>query len=911
MQPFQIRIMIIVATLLVLLASSRTISTLVIEYQWWQELGQLPTWYSMLMYQILPATVASVVAWLTLLWAHRRGVRFAASPAAHSKIYSRIVLAVLLVAAVVLIGTSVNSEKVMAYIGSFGVETPPDTWADPVFGEELSFYLFTLPFYGQVLRYVFVLAVFSIVIFWAAGRGWQMYERVRQFRADGGAMEEFDPGPNPLLLTGATQTGFAHILASIGLLALAAWFYLGRYNLLMNQHPFMTGMDYVDEKWALPLRWVVILAALVAIPLVAQRKLKPAGILLGAALLANVAVPQAATVLIVRPNELAVEKSYIERHIEATTEAYALGSTRAQEKTFSSSQMETIDVSAHQTLVDNIRLWDWRAFNDTITQIQALRPYFRFADVDIDRYIIDGKIKQVLLSAREIDVGQLPAEARQSWVSRNLIYTHGYGVVMSEVNRTTPDGLPVLLIQDAPPQVSNKIPDIELNQAEIYYGEFTHDPVFVATDEREFDYPSGTENIYASYEGTGGFPIDSLLLRLATAIKTGQYNIVLTGLMNENSRMMIYRNVRERLDHLAPFIDWEPDPYLVITEDGRLFWIVDGYTSSDSHPYSAAVNVPTLDGRANYVRNAVKATVDAYNGTTTIYQFEEADPIVQVYRNLFPELFKDRSEMPASLRQHARYPELMFQIQAEIYRTFHMREAEVFYSKEDVWEVAQSLAGDTNTPTPMRPTYIVATLPGETEPEYLLMLPFTPRARPNLIGWMAARCDGDKLGELIFYQLSKQELVFGPSQIEARINQDQDIAKDLTLWGQQGSRVLRGDMIALPVADSFLYVESIYIQAESARMPQLRKVVLAMGNRLIYEDTFELALEQIGAGSPRTLLAAATDETAQTGAPQPSARAPDDPRGRTRRLAARVQQLRRQAEALAEELAKVEADLRQ
>ena len=908
MQPSQIRIIIIAAAVLVLLASSRTISDLVIEYQWWQEMGQLPTWYSMLMYQILPATLASIVAWLALLWAHRGGVQFAASPAAHSKIYSRIVLVALLVVAVVFIGTSVNEQKVMAYIGSFGVDTPPDPWTDPVFEEELSFYLFKLPFYGQLLRYVFVLAVFSTLIFWASGRGWQIYERLRQFRSEGGAMEEFDPGPNPLLLPGATQTSFARILASIALLALAAWFYLGRYNLLMNEHPFMTGMDYVDENVALPLRWVVILAALVAIPLVAMQKLKVAGGLLGAALLANVALPQAVSIIYVKPNELEKQEPYILRHIEATAEAYGLR-TRAQEKPFSSSQIETVDVSAHQTLVENIRLWDWRAFNDTITQIQALRPYYRFADVDIDRYIIDGKIKQVLLSTREIDVGQLPAEARQSWVSRNLIYTHGYGLVMSEVNRTTDDGLPVLLIQDAPPQV--KIPDIKLTQPEIYYGEFTHDPVFVATDEQEFDYPSGTGNIYASYEGSGGFPINSLLLRLAASISTGEYNIVLTGQMNENSRMMLYRNVRDRLDHLAPFIHWESDPYLVIAEDGRLFWMVDGYTSSDSHPYSAAVNVPALEGRANYVRNAVKATVDAYNGAATIYQFAAADPIVQVYRALFPNLFKDETEMPASLRQHARYPELMFQVQAEMYRTFHMREAEVFYSKEDVWEVAQSLAGDSNTPTPMRPTYIVATLPGETEPEYLLMLPFTPRNRPNLIGWMAARCDGDKLGELIFYQLSKQELVFGPSQIEARIDQDQEIAKDLTLWGQQGSRVLRGDMIALPVADSFLYVESIYIQAESARMPQLRKVVLAMGNRLVYEDTFELALAEISGGDVGTLLASASPEdSADTATGQPPTRAPDS-RATNRQLASRLQQLRRQAQELAEALVKVEADLRQ
>jgi uncharacterized membrane protein (UPF0182 family) len=458
-----------------------------------------------------------------------------------------------------------------------------------------------------------------------------------------------------------------------------------------------------------------------------------------------------------------------------------------------------------------------------------------------------------------------------------------------------------------------KIPDLKLTRPEIYYGELTQSPVFVSTDEREFDYPSGGDgdNVYTNYEGEGGFPINSLFLRLAAAVRMGQYNILLTGLMNEGSRMMIYRNVRERLEHLAPFIHWEPDPYLVITEEGRLVWIVDGYTASDSHPYSAPVTVASFNARVNYVRNSVKATVDAYNGTTNIYQFEQHDPIVQVYRALFPKLFKDESEMPRSEREHARYPELMFSVQAEIYRTFHMRDPEVFYSKEDVWDVAQSLAGDTNTPTPMRPTYIVATVPGETEPEFLMMLPFTPRGRPNLIGWMAARCDGEKLGELIFFQLSKQELVFGPAQIEARIDQDQNIAKDLTLWGQQGSRVLRGDMIALPVGENFLYVESIYIQAESARMPQLRKVVIALGNRLIYEDTFQMALEQLG-GGPGSLGASLVSSRASPDEPERAAAdSASREEARIRAIVQRVQALRVQAEQLADEIGKVESELRQ
>ncbi len=910
MQPSQIRLLVLLALLLFLLTGSRTIADLIIEYQWWQELGQVQTWYSMLLYQVMPAAIASLLAWVSLLWAHGRGIQMTNAGEARARFYSRMVSFGLLAPAILFIGTTIDAETIMAYVGSRGVTLPEGVWLDPVFGHNLTFYLFDLPFYKQMLRFVFMTAVFSVLVFWVTGRGWQVYERLREFRLGGGRMEEFDPGPNPLLLPGATRTNFARTLGAIGLLALALWFYLGRYSLLLNSHAFMTGMDWVDENVTLPLRWVMILGALVAIPLVARNKLKLAVAMLAAAMIANSAIPAVFQTVYVRPNELELERPYILRHIEATREAYGLRD-RTREQDFGASPSETIDVNAHGTLVDNIRLWDWRAFKDTITQIQALRPYYEFADIDIDRYMIDGKIKQVLLSPREIDVSQLPPEARQSWINPHFVYTHGYGVVMSEVNQTTDDDLPVLLIQDAPPSI--KVPDIKLERPEIYYGEVTHDPVFVNTNQKEFDYPSGDENVTSNYQGQGGFPIGSVLMRLAAAVRETQYNILLTGLTNENSRMMIHRNVRERLSHLAGFIHWDPDPYMVVDDTGRLMWIVDGYTSSNAHPYSAPLNVPGMGGPINYARNAVKATIDAYNGTTTLYVFQPDDPIIQAYRSLFPELFQDAAEMPPSLRQHARYPELMFAVQAQIYRTFHMRDPDVFYNKEDVWEVAQSLSGDAGTAAPMRPTYIVATIPGEQQPEFLLMLPFAPRGKDNLLGWMAARCDGDALGELIFFQLSKQQLVFGPNQIESRINQDQQIARDLTLWNQQGSRVLRGDMLALPVGDSFLYVESIYIQAETARMPQLRKVVLAMGNRLIYEDTFEQALDRLSDEPIRRTRVDRATLTQADGASPPTAAQP--PIGgaseqQMRSLAGRLEQLRRQAEQLVSEIGKVEQELK-
>jgi hypothetical protein len=915
MKPSQIRNVVLIVLALLLLAGSRTLANFVIEYHWWQELGQTETWISLLIYRFFPAIVASVIAWLVLVWAHRGGLQFAAAPAARFPWYGRLAPVVLLIPAIVFIGSSVDSWTVMAYVGSQGITVPPDAWTDPIFDKQLSYYLFSLPFLYLLLRFVFVTAVFAILVFWATGRGWQIFERLQRFREGGGSMEEFDPGPNPLLLAGATRTSFARVLGSLGLIAAAAWFFLGRYQLLMNEHPFMTGVDYVDENVTLPLRWVVIAAFLAAVPLLWTRRVKVAVGVVAVSLIANALVPAAVSWAYVRPSELTHQRPYIAQHITATSEAYGI-SRRTRELEFATSSVEHLAAETDQTLVDNIRLWDVRAFNDTITQIQALRPYYEFNDIDIDRYMIDGKIKQVLLAAREVDVNQVSDATRSSWPTRHLYYTHGYGVVMAEVNRTTEDGLPVLLIQDAPPEIN--VSDIQLTRPEIYYGEVTHEPVFVSTDQMEFDYPSGDENVTSNYKGTGGFPIGGLFLRLAASIREAQYNILLTQFINESSRMMLYRNVSQRLEHLAGFIHWDPDPYLVITDEGRLVWIVDGYTASDRHPYSASVFVPEFGRPINYVRNSVKAVVDAYNGMTTLYVFDEEDPIIQAYRNLFPELFKNEADMPPSERAHARYPEGLFRIQAEIYLNFHMKDPEVFYTKEDVWEVARSLSGDAGRAAPMSPTYIVTSLPDGDKPEFVLMLPFSPRGKDNLIGWMAARCDGEKLGELLFFQLSKQQLVYGPNQIESRINQDENIARDLTLWNQQGSRVLRGDILALPVEDSFLYVESIYIQAESARMPQLRKVVLAMGNRLIYEDTFELALGRLSTGRVQLSSAPALSSGVE---PSPPGEAAAEAAGQRpppgvsdaqmRELARRLRQLRDQAQQLARELEEVESDLEQ
>ena len=898
MKPAQIRNLILAALVFAVLVGSRTIANFIIEYHWWKEVEQIDTWVSILLYRIGPGAAGALVAFVVLWVAHARGLRFAGVRARDNRLYSRLAPLALAVLALFVAWTSLESWTVMGYVGSRGITLPADAWKDQVFSRSLPFYLFDLPLYSELLGFVFKLSLLCLGVFWATARGWQLAARLRRWRDSGGTPETFDLEPTALLLPGATRAGFIRVMGAILLLGFAAWVVLGNYRLLFNTHSYMTGADYTDANWTLPLRWLLAASAVAAIPLVWTARFTKALALLGIVYALHLVVPGIVRRLYVQPSAISIERTYIERHIEATQTAYGLN-RRATERPFAASSRESVDAVQNATLLENIRLWDWRAYGDTISQIQALRPYYTFPDTDVDRYTINGRIKQVLLSPREVDVRQLPAEARQSWVNPHLVYTHGFGVVVSEVNKTTADGLPVLLIENAPPEFRS--PGFQLSRPEIYYGESTHDPVLVNTGQEEFDYPSGEQNKYSKYQGTGGFPVGSLFVQLAAAVALGEPNIIFTRYFTAQSRMMIHRDVRQRLEHVASFLHWDPDPYLVITDEGKLIWIVDGYTTSRSHPYSAALPVAGLRGGANYIRNAVKATVDAYTGKIALYVFDPGDPIIQAYQNLFPTLFQPSSRMPADLRRHARYPEALFRTQAEAYRTFHMRDPQVFFGKEDVWEIARSLYGQSGKPEPMPPTYVVATLPGEREPEFVLILPFAPRGKDNLIGWMAARCDGEKLGELIFFQLSKQQLVFGPMQIESRIDQDQNISKDLSLWNQQGSRVLRGNMIALPVGDGFLYVESVYIQAVEARMPQLKKVVLAMGNRLIYRDTFEQALSELTSGAP-----AARASPAAAATPSPPAAAGQA----LPALADRLRRLREQAEVLARELLLIEKETR-
>ena len=897
------RIGILILLGLVLLGA-HSVASYTIEIEWWKELGQLSTWWSMLYYSLTPVAGATLLGFAVLWVAHARALKFARTSIAEHRIYRRISTLVLLFLGYLIAAASIDTWTVVRFAGSRGLPAATTAWHDAVFNQPLSFYLFDLPFYLLLRSYLLALVIVSILVYWVAARGWQLRYRFPDLRD----VRELDA--NFLRLEGGLESRFLRGAAVVLLLAVALRYYLGRFEMVYNEHgSFLVGIDYVDQNIGLPLQWLVIAACLAAAAFVWMGRWFLA-VTMALALVINVALPGAVSALYVRPNEISLQRPYIQSHIHATRSAFGI-EQRVKEMEFKAQPDLPIDTSLHRATLDNVRLWDWKAFHDTITQIQALRPYYVFHDSDVDRYTIDGQLRQVLLAPRELDLSQLPA-ARANWINPAFIYTHGYGLVLAPVSQITPDGLPVLLVDNAPPVV--KTASLKLTRPEIYYGEVTHEPVFVDTAQEEFNYPSGETNVSSRYQGKGGIPMSSFGMRLAAAIREGEPNILLTNYLKDRSRMMIHRKVQDRLRELAGFLEWDPDPYLVITDAGKLVWMVDGYTTSAAHPYSRTVDVADI-GRVNYIRNAVKATVDAYDGETRLYVFATDDPIVAAYRQLFPQLFHAASEMPADLRKHTRYPEILFRIQAEIYRTYHMLDPQQFYNKEDLWDLARHTTSQASGTEPVTPTYVVATLPGQDKAEFLLLVPFTPRGKDNLIGLMVARCDGEALGELDVLQLSKQKLIFGPMQVGARINQDQNISKDLSLWNQQGSQVLRGQILVLPVGDNFLYVDPIYIQATEGRMPQLKKVVLAVGDRLIYTDTYDQALAQLSGGAQQLVQQAAAAPPGQTPA-APGAAAP--PAG-DQRLQRVREHLRRYRELAAQgkwseagkELEAIEAELRQ
>jgi uncharacterized membrane protein (UPF0182 family) len=575
------------------------------------------------------------------------------------------------------------------------------------------------------------------------------------------------------------------------------------------------------------------------------------------------------TSFVVKPNELVRERPYIAHNIELTRRAYGLD--RVSRREFpAETTVEAVEPAKNQATLQNIRLWDWRALQDTLRQIQEIRTYYDFPDIDIDRYEIDGTMRQVMLATRELSVDKLPADSR-NWINEKLIYTHGYGVTMNPVNGFTPEGLPTLILSDMP--VQSTVPGLTVTRPEVYFGELTNTDVYVKTRQKEFNYPQGQTNSFTAYAGNGGIVLGGFLRRALIALDRGDAaKLPFSDDINPQSRLLMRRNLRDRVSTLAPFLTVDPDPYIVIGDDGRLSWIMDAFTVTDNYPYARHYR---LGGNLiNYIRNSVKVVIDAYDGSTTFYVFDPEDPIIAAYRRVFPSLFKDASAMPPGLRKHVRYPELLLKLQADVYGLYHMTDPEVFYNREDLWtvatEVGMNARGEQATQV-IEPNFVLMRLPGENGVEFVEILPFTPANRNNLIGWMAGRSDGAHYGTLAAYDFPKNRLVDGPLQVEARIDQNAQLSGQLTLWNQQGSHVRRGTLLVIPSGRALLYAEAIYLQAERSPMPELRLVVLALQDHLAYGPTFESAMAALFGGTAPSLGAAAASAPPAAKAPAPGA----------------------------------------
>jgi uncharacterized membrane protein (UPF0182 family) len=693
---------------------------------------------------------------------------------------------------------------------------------EQAFGKDVGFYVFVLPLL-QELRDLVV----TILFFATAAAGAIYWVR--------GAIDLRETPPR--IAPAAAAHG--SILLGLYFIQRAFGFWLARYDLLFHSNGVVFGLRYVDAVLWKPGLWLLAALALIAAAISfanftergLRRVIIAAIVSFAPSLIMNFLEP-AIERLWVKPDELRIERPYIEQNIAMTRHAYKLDGFDV--KPFGGlGDLNMTSIRQDAPTIKNIRLWDPRPLVATYRQLQEIRLYYDFKDIDIDRYTIDGNYTQVLLSAREMNVEQLPTNA-QTWVNQHLKFTHGVGLAMSPVNEKDSEGLPIFFIKNIPPSSSV---GFKIDQPSVYFGEQPDNYVVVDSATPEFDYPSGSDNVFGFYKGGGGVPVSGFLRRLLFSFFYRDINLLVTENIVSQSKIMFRRNILERISYIAPFLNLDRDPYPVV-HDGRIVWIVDGYTTSDLYPYSQRNS-----DQINYVRNSVKVTVDAYTGATEFYVADPADPVIQAWERIYPKLFKPLSAMPPDLHQHIRYPEDLFLIQADIYRTYHMTDPQVFYNREDLWGFPRETYGDQQVA--MQPYYVIMRLPGEKSAEYILMLPMVPQGRDNMISWLAARCDGSDYGHLFEYAFSKDRLFYGPYQIQARINQNPEISRQLSLWNQMGSKVLFGNLLVIPIQDSLLYVEPLYIRAENGQLPELQRVIASYSDRVVMGDTLQSTLQAL------------------------------------------------------------------
>lgn len=795
-------------------------ATLYIDYLWFSEVSYKDVWATVIYSRVWITAVTAILSSLLIFLLTGLSVRGMGKKANRAFI----AFSSLIGGALIGFGASSKWLTVLGYLNStsFGI-------ADPVFGKDIGFYFFTLPFYDLLWWVLFASFAASALLgvalrlidsgFLSVTRSDEPREMVSRLSAD-----------LPPLFP----------LGGVFFLLLSARMVLWKYSALYSAMGTVKGAGWTGIHVFIPyagaMAYISLFASLLFFIGWLKKSPKPpaAGVaIVGAAFIIGSVLSFAFQAYVVLPDESNREQPYLKESIRFTNMAYGLDSI--SDVPFpAKTDLSLADMEESQGTMQNVRLWDWQPLLRTYKQVQLIRTYYDFADADVDRYTINGSYRQVIVSAREVNPELIPD---RSWVNEHLVFTHGYGITMTPVREVTAEGLPLLYVQDIPPAS----PHFSISRPEIYFGELESHYALVNTLTKELDYPLGEENVYTTYEGGAGIPLGSFVRRLAIAMRFGSPEILVSGSLTKDSRILMNRKVVERAKKIAPFLVFDRDPYIV-THEGRLYWLLDAYSISDRYPYSE------FHGRINYIRNPVKVVIDAYDGAMSFYMIQN-EPLIETYGKIFPGVFRPIGEMPQGLRAHLRYPLDMFSVQAATYSKYHMKDPRVFYNKEDIWEIPQEMF-DADT-VEMEPSYAIMELPGIGKVEYMLFQTFTPRSKNNIIAWLAGRSDGEGYGELILYRFPKEKLVFGPMQMEARIDQDAQIAQQFALWSQAGTRVIRGHVIILPIKDSLLYIEPIYLRAEQqAALPELRRVIVMFNERLTMQPTLEEAMAVLFGGKP-------------------------------------------------------------
>ncbi len=827
----------IIALLAALVAIGSAITPFYVDLLWFGEVGYKPIFLKNLFTGIALGSAAGLVFFLfiyaNLLITRRLAPRYwnvSTQPVLEKirQFFRKAAMWVILgTSAIIAFMAGLTASRQYDTVLKFLNSTPFGT-KDPVFNIDIGFYVFQLPFYHFIFGWIVALLITTAIA-------------VAVIYLFDGSIEVRPSGVRPLPHVKAHLS----VLLALFLANLAFNYRLQMYDLLYSARGVVSGASYTDVHANLPVLWILLVAAIVSAFIVLlninfKGWLYPAigvGILVVTSLLVGTFYPAFVQKYRVEPNELIFETPFIKRSIEFTKKAYGLD--KVQTTDFKIDNALTLpDIKNSTATVDNIRLWDWRPLLDTYRQVQEIRPYYVFNDVDVDRYEIDGEKRQVVLAARELSTDKL-GEGKSSWVNKHMIYTHGYGVTMNAVNEVSSEGLPEFLIKDLPPVTKSK--DLEITRPQIYFGEMAKqdDYAIVNTGNAEFDYPAQDKNVNTKYKGDGGFTVGSFLKKAALAYNFNDVNLLISQAITPDSRIMLNRSVSERVRKIAPFITFDEDPYVVI-DKGKLYWIIDGYTTSKNYPYSQ-----TFNPGYNYIRNSVKTVIDAYSGNVDFYISDSKDPVVKAYSKIYPSTFKSMDKMPTGLREHVRYPEDLFSLQSEVFATYHVTDPKVFYSKEDRWGIPKELFESSEQA--VAPYYVILQL-AQSMNDFQLIRPFTPIGKGNMISWMSINSEPDKYGQMLLYQFSKKELVYGPAQVEARIDQQPEISERFTLWNQSGSTVIRGNLLVIPIKNSLLFVEPIYLESSQSQIPELKRVIAVLGNKVAIGNTFDDAIANLFSG---------------------------------------------------------------